>query len=355
MRLINRYIGVRLAFGWLLVFLILTALFSILELVGQLGSIGKGTYQLVDAFKYVAYTLPGRVLNLAAVSSLLGSIVALGSLARGNELLALRTCGVSVLGIARSALRAGSVIMLGTLLLAQFVVPSLERQAKVDRELALSGAGSLLPTGGFWARDNQRFINVRSSMRGGVLVDISIYEFDREGKLATYITAREAVIGHDGQWIGKDARQIDFVDQRIIERAIPTLPLDLFLNRRQVEIFSITPTMLSIDQLYQYIVSLRDRGQNADRYVLALWQKTTLPLKIAAMIFFSLPFVFGAAREVNAGRRVTLGAIVGISYYYFDQALGYAGLLLGLSPAFTTLLPLAIITLMTVWLLLRVP
>ena len=74
-----------------------------------------------------------------------------------------------------------------------------------------------------------------------------------------------------------------------------------------------------------------------------------------AATFFSLPFVFGAAREANPGRRVTLGAIVGISYYYFDQALGYMGLLLGIHAAFTTLLPIAIIVLLAFWLLFRVP
>ena len=355
MRILNRYIGIRLAFGWLLVFLILTSLFSILELVGQLDDIGDGSYQLGDAFKYVAYTFPGRVLNVAAVSSLLGSIVALGSLANGDELLAMRSCGFSVLRIARVALSAGSVIMLGVLLLAQFVVPSLERQAKVDRELALSEAGSFLPSGGFWTRDNQRFINVGSSTFGGVLADISIYEFDEQGKPSRYVMAREAAIDQEGQWVARDARQITFTDQRIQDKEIPSLPLDVFLSTRQVDILSITPAMLSLDELNQYIRGLRERGQNADQYVLALWQKTTLPLKIAAMIFFSLPFVFGSAREANPGRRVTLGAIVGISYYYFDLALGYMGLLLGLHPAFSTLLPLAIITLMGMWLLLRVP
>jgi len=118
---------------------------------------------------------------------------------------------------------------------------------------------------------------------------------------------------------------------------------------------SITPDMLSLDKLYQYITVLRERGQNTDQFVLALWQKTTLPLKVGAMMFFSLPFVFGVAREVNPGRRVTVGCIVGISYYYFDQALGYMGLLLGIHPAFTTLLPLTIIILVATWLLFRVP
>ena len=355
MKILNRYISIRLAFGWLLVFLILGALFSVLELVGQLDDIGEGSYGVIDALKYVAYTFPGKVLNLAAVSSLLGSIVGLSTLAKGNELLASRVCGVSVLGIARAALGAGSVIMLGVLVLAQFVVPPLERQAKIDRELALAEIGSLLPSGGFWSRDNGRFINVRSLSYGGVLTDISIYEFDPEGKPTLFISASEAEIDKNGQWLARNARRVTFTDQGIRDQEYPSLPLDVFLNTRQVDLLSITPAMLSIVDLVQYIEGLQARGQSADQYTLALWQTTTLPLKIAAMIFFSLPFVFGPAREASPGRRVTLGAFIGISYYYFDQALGYTGLLLGLHPAFSTLLPLAIISLMSLWLLLRVP
>ena len=356
MRMLARYITARLVFGWILVFLIMTALFSFLELVGQLDDIGEGSYQAKDAFMYVIYTLPGRVLGLAAVSSLLGGIVGLGTLANTDELLAMRSCGFSVFRIARVLLGAGSAIMLGVLLLAQFVVPPLEQKAKINRELALSGEGSLLSTGGFWTRDsNNRFINVRSSAAGVGLADVSIYDFDEQGKPTSYIGAARTEVGKDGQWIGHDARQINFADKRITDQVEPSLALDVFLNTRQTDILSITPAMLALDDLYQYIEILRERGQNTDQFVLALWQKTTLPLKVAAMIFFSLPFVFGAAREANPGRRVTLGAIIGISYYYFDQALGYMGLLLGIHAAFTTLLPLAIIFLIAFWLLFRVP
>ena len=356
MRMLARYITTRLAFGWLLVFLIMTALFSFLELVGQLDDIGEGSYQAKDAFMYVAYTLPGRVLGLAAVSSLMGGIVGLGTLANTDELLAMRACGFSVFRIARVLLGAGSVIMLSVLLMTQFVVPPLEQRAKINRELALSEEGSLLSTGGFWTRGkDNRFINVRSSTSGVGHADVSIYDFDDQGRPTSYVGSAETEIGKDGQWIGRDARQINFTDKRITDQLEPSLALDVFLSTRQADILSITPDMLSLDKLYQYIKVLRKRGQNADQFVLALWQKTTLPLKVGAMMFFSLPFVFGVAREVNPGRRMTLGGIVGISYYYFDQALGYMGLLLGIHPAFTTLLPLAIIILIATWLLLRVP
>ena len=355
MRILYRYISVRLALGWLLVFLIMTALFSILELVSQLDDIGEGRYQMVDAFMYVAYTFPGRILSLAAVSALLGSIVALGTLANGDELLAMRSCGFSVPRITWVVLRAGSVIMLGVLLLAQFVVPPLEQQARINRELALSDLGTLLPEGGFWTRDNNRFINVGTSTYGEGLNDVSVYEYDEQGKPSSYITAREAEIGSDGRWVCRDVRQVTFDGPRILDREIPTLTLDVFLKAKQVEVLRVTPDMLSISDLYKYIQILRERGQGTDQYVLALWQKIALPLKVAAMLLFSLPFVFGPARDASSGRRITLGAIVGITYYYFDQALGYMGLLLALHPAFTTLLPLCIITFLAMWLLLRIP
>lgn len=355
MKILFRYIGTRLVWGWLLVFLIMTALFSILELVGQLDDIGEGRYQIVDAFKYIAYTTPGRILNLAAVSSLLGSIVALGTLANGDELLAMRACGFSVFRIARVVLGAGVVLMLGVLLLAQFVVPQLEQQARLNRELALADLGTLLPEGGFWTRDNGRFINVRYSTPGEGLGDLSVYEFDEEGKPSSYVTARNAEVASDGSWVCRDVRQIIFADSAIIDRNLPTLTLDVFLKNKQVDVLSVTPDMLSITALYHYIQLLQKRGQDTDQYILSLWQKLTLPFKVGAMIFFSLPFVFGKAREASSGRRLTLGTIIGISYFYFDQALGYTGLIIGLHPAFTTLLPLAIIVLMTQWLLLRVP
>ncbi len=355
MRILNRYIGLRLVWGWMLVLLILTAMFSIIALVRQLDDVGKGSFQLADLFIYIAYTTPGRILNLAAITSMLGSIVALGTLANGDELLAMRACGFSVFRISRVVLTTGLGMMLGVLILAQFVVPPLDQRAWINREVALSDTGNLLPKRGFWTRDKNRFINVRSFTYGKELDDLSVYEFDEKGKPSRFITARNAEIGPSGRWICHDIRQITFLEQGIIDQKMPTLTLDVFLNTRQVDLLSVAPSMFSISTLYQYIQVLKQRGQNPNPYILSLWQKLTLPLKVAAMIFLSLPFVFGPAREASSGRRVTLGTIIGISYYYFDQALGYMGLLIGLHPAFTTLLPLAIIIMLTLWLMLRIP
>ncbi len=77
----------------------LTALFSLLVFVEQLALVGQGHYRTLDALAYAILTAPNRLLQLAPVSMLLATLVGLGRLARGSELTAFLSCGVSQLRI----------------------------------------------------------------------------------------------------------------------------------------------------------------------------------------------------------------------------------------------------------------
>jgi lipopolysaccharide export system permease protein len=114
------------------------------------------------------------------------------------------------------------------------------------------------------------------------------------------------------------------------------------------------PDSLSPSDLYQYIQALRQRGQNADTYVLALWQKLAVPLTTGAMVLLSLPFVFGPPRGTT-GLRITVGAMVGIGFYLANQIIGYVGLLLEFHPTITTLAPVAAILWIALWRLRHAP
>jgi lipopolysaccharide export system permease protein len=322
-------------------------------LVRELDDVGEGYYRAVDAFIFVGLTLPRRFLDMTALSYLLGSIIGLGTLANSNEILAMRAVGISVRRIAWSVLRTGAFLMAGIILMAQFVVPPLEQHARTRRELALSGAGTMLPSSGFWTRDGSRFIKVGSTSNGGLLADIGIYEFDKKGSLQSYIYARTAEINEGDRWVLTGVKQKTVTKQGFVTRELPSMELDSFLSAKQVSILGMPPDTLSPFELYHYVRALQERGQNADRYALAFWQKLTMPLKAGAMILLALPFVVGSAREASAGVRVTLGSVVGIAYYYFDQVLGYLGLLLDLHPTITCLTPVIVFTTLALYLLRR--
>ena len=356
MRTLDRYLGSSFFRGFLLVVLVLVSLFSFLELVSQLDDVGRGSFQAIDAFIFVGLTLPKRIIEMLPMSALLGGIIGLGMLAERNELIAMRAAGLSVGRICFSVLAAAGLLMLASGAAEQFVVPQLEQQAYAHRALALSGSrGIMLTKRGFWARHGNSFIRVGKTMVGGIAADVDIYQRDKNGFLRAFIHAREADIHKDGQWTLKDIQKKTIGEQGISTKYLPSLTIDSFFNKDQVSILELPPESLAPLDLYFYIKAFQERGQNADRYVMALWQKLVMPLTTGAMVLLSLPFIFGPPRGMTVGLRIILGASVGIAFYLANQIIGYLGLLLEFPAPLTTLAPVALILGIALWQLRQAP
>jgi lipopolysaccharide export system permease protein len=356
MTTLDRYLGSRFFRGFFLVVLVLVSLFSFLELVSQLDQVGKGNFQAIDAFIFVALTLPKRIIDMLPISALLGGIIGLGMLAERGELVAMRAAGLSVRRICFSVLAAAGLLMLVSGAAEQFVVPQLEQEAHARSSLALSdSSGIMLTKRGFWARHGNSFIRVGKTFTGGIAADVDIYQRDENGFLRAFIHAREADIHKDGQWTLKDIQKKTIDKGGISTQYLPSLTIDSFFSKDQVSILEVPPESLAPSDLYFYIKALQERGQNADHYVMALWQKLVMPLTTGAMVLLSLPFVFGPPRGMTVGLRITLGASVGIAFYLANQIIGYLGLLLDIPAPLTTLTPVALILGIALWKLRQAP
>ncbi len=353
MKTLDRHIGLSFLRRFLLIFTIVVALFSLLELISQLDDVGKGNYQIKDVLIFIGLTLPRRMLELMPISTLLGSVVALGILADHGELLALQAGGVSVRRICGSVLGTGTILILLTGMLAEMIVPPLDQLARKKRALAVSGTGFTLTKQGFWARRGNSYIHVGKTLADGVAANVDVFETDGKGRLAVFTHAREANIRDGNQWILKDITRKTFTDTGIKTTYLQNLALDSFLSTDQVEVLEIPADSLSAADLYRYADALRESGQNADRYALALWRKLGVPLTTGAMVLLSLPFVFGSNRRVTAGKRIMLGSFVGIIFYFGDQVIVNIGLLLSINPIITAMLPVFLISAAALWRLRR--
>jgi lipopolysaccharide export system permease protein len=335
---LDRYLGRTFMHSWLGVNLVLAGLFSFLELARQLDDVGKGHYGMTDAILYVALTLPGRMMEMAPPSALLGSIIALGLLNKNLELLAMWAGGISIQRIGLSFMKPAVLTLIILLFGAQFIIPSLEQTAWTLRETAVSESGTILPSGGFWTRDGRRFINLRTSRDKGIQA-VDIYEFDDKRRLDDYISANETDIGADGKWTLRKVRHTVLRENEISKSEMPELVISNLLTSKQAAQLSLPPQTLSLSELYGIIKNLKSRAQNPGRYLLTLWQKLCLPVMTAAMIMLSLPFVCGLARRGSLGLQILFGAVTGVGFFYINQILGYSGLILQVSPFFTTLFP----------------
>ncbi len=353
MKIIDRYIALHTAWGVLLVLSLFIILFSLMELLSQINDLGKGNYQMWDAFIFVILTIPKRIVDLFPVCMLLGSIIALGVLADRFELVAMQFSGVSEQRICWSVLSTGVIFMLLVMVIAEFVAPRLDQRARIRRSQAIYGKGIMMTKGGFWTRHGDSFIHVGQTIADGQAVDVEIYEFDKGRRLRRFIHAREADILEGQQWQLKDIEQKSFSDQGIQSQKLQSHTLDNFLSSEQMGILELPPDSLSLSDLYDYVRGLKKRGQNAERYALSFWQKLSLPLTILVMMLVALTFVFGHSRNVTAGQRIMLATTVGIVLYLINQVTGHLGLLIHLHPALTALGPVLVIFSISVWLLRR--
>ena len=353
MKTIDRHIGSSFLRSFGLVVIILVVLFSFLELLSQLDDVGKGNYQVRDVFLFIGLTLPRRMLDLMPISTLLGSVVALGLLADHGELLAMQAGGISVQRICWSMFATGTILIIFTAMLAEIIVPPLDQLARKKRARAVSGSDFTLTKQGFWVRRGNTYIHVGKTLSGNTASDLDIFEADKTGHLKTYTYAREANIQNRDQWVLREITRKNFTDEGIKTTRIPSLTLDSFLSSEQVGFLEIPADSLSSSDLYRYAEAMRENGQNVDRYMLSLWRKLSVPLSTGAMVLLSLTFVFGFTRRITAGKRIMVGSFVGVLFYSGDQVMVHLGLLLSLSPVIIAMTPVVLISGFALWKLRR--
>jgi lipopolysaccharide export system permease protein len=353
MKVIDRYLVVHTLWGILLVLSFLIILVSLMELLMQVNQLGKGDYGMQDAFAYIALTIPKRMVELIPVSILLGSIISLGMLSDRNELTAMQASGISPLRICGSVLFLGAGFVLITFFIAEYIAPTFDQQARIRRSKAIYAERIKITKSGFWARHGEAFIHVKKTIAGGTAAELDIFQLDAQGRLHSYIHARQAVISENGTWLLFDTEEKIFTDQGITSARKKHRSLKSFLSAQQVAILELPADSLSLSDLFHYIQGLKQRGQNAERYALAFWQKMSWPFASLAMILISLTFIFGHVREISSGTRILLACMVGVGIYLLNHIIGSLGVLLNLHPASVTMLPILIIAIVSIALLRR--
>ena len=350
MILVRRYVAFAAFRAFLWVAVALTGLFSLLEFVEQLAYVGQGQYDVADALLYVLLTAPSRLLQVAPVSMLLGSLLALGAMARNCELTAMLSLGVSETRIVGSVLRLILPIVAGLLLTAEFVIPPAQRLAQEQRTLALASSASAHVDGSFWAQGDRQYLNLQRLSGGQVPVGIELYSFETDGSLRSIIHAERADVQPDGVWLLRNVsrRRVEF--SQLKTDRLATLPWRCFVPIKQIRFLMLPLGSIPPSALYRHVRGLQRQHRQATRYEQELWARASIPFSMIAMIMIVAPFVFGSTRAQNTGHYLAAGASFGIVFSLAQQILGHLGVLLDLSPAVTALSPSILVMVAAVYL-----
>jgi lipopolysaccharide export system permease protein len=342
--ILDRYLGRTVFGGALLVLLILAALTVFITFIGEFNHIGQGGYGIVQALEYALLSLPVQSLNLFPTATLMGALLGLGGLASSNELMVIRTAGVSTRRIAVSALIGGLGMAILVAAVGEAIAPPANRFANDNRSEEMYGNVGSLGQHGVWARDGDVFVHVGELAGRNLIKDITIYRF-AGAHLKSASHAASARFEH-GHWMLNKIRTttLDGMHGAKASRrksAVWSTLLDPHLLR----LFVVDPDNLSAAGLSHYIGYLRENGLETTRYRIAYWSKIARPVTVLAMALLAIPFVFGPLRSVTTGQRLLYGILTGVAFYLFNTTVIQVGEVMGAPPLATAWAPTILLAL----------
>ncbi|KAF1005300.1 MAG: Lipopolysaccharide export system permease protein LptG [Luteibacter sp.] len=344
----DRLIGLSVLGTLLLVWLVLTGFDALTQFVRQLGNIGKNGFTLYDAIAYIMLTIPRRLYQMFSNAALIGGLLGLGSLAATGELTALRAAGMSKLRIATSAAGVIAVLTLGVVIMGETAAPYGDQHAQaIQVRMRSSNLGAT--SSGLWARDAGKIINAKSAIavqdgdRTTVkLVDVRVFTFTPDGQVQEFSHGDSAI--HDGnKWIMSKVRTTTLDDKGTHAVEQPSQTWTSRLNPHVLEQSVIHPEYLSMADLRRNMRYLEANGQNPGAYAVAFWGRALFALNTLVLVLCAMPFAFGSLRSGGFGKRLFVGVLLAIGWYFLQGAMVNFGTVYGLPPLLANLLPTSIL------------
>lgn len=344
MRRIDRYIIVSVLKATLLTLFAIAVLSYVLTLLDEFGDVGKGEYGVGDAMLVVASMLPWFLYEAFPVAVLIGALLAMGSMAKAGELVAMRVAGLSVMGLMSAVFKAGLALLLLIVILGDLVGPELEQWGRAYRLEKMNKQVTFRSRYGFWIRDRDVIVNIKRATPQGELKDVHIYELDSSHRLERVTSAARGLY-EDGHWVLLNVRQSQLGEDGVKSNRIRRLKWETVVDPAMLQVALIKPRLMPAWELHSHIEALRKGGQRATEYAIAFWNKLGTPFVMLAMLLLAVPLVMGSQRQLNVAQRVFAGALFGTFFYLLSKGFSHAVLVLDLPPPSVAFFPLLMLAL----------
>jgi lipopolysaccharide export system permease protein len=344
MKTLNRYVGREVLYATLLIFVALLMLFAFFDLIHELGNVGKDGYPLGRAVLFVGLSLPGHVYELVPTAALIGTLFAIAQLVANSEYTVMRASGSSLTQMTWAIVRVGIPLAVATFLAGEFLAPPAERLAQQVRVQTQGQANRIVAQqfeSGFWFKQDQTFVNVRSLLANMTLVGVRIYEFDRDLRLKSLRVADSGTFAGDGQWklsnvltteLGPNGAKVTRADE---------YAWDTVLKPSILTVYQVAPEKLELASLYDNIRVLGNNQQKTSRFEIALWNKIFYPAAVIVMMVLALPFAYFQRRAGGVGFRIFAGTILGLVFFLLGRLFSHLGVINDWPPLFSAAFPVA--------------
>ncbi|MEM6617712.1 MAG: LPS export ABC transporter permease LptG [Pseudomonadota bacterium] len=332
------YFGRRFLSAFARVFLVLTILIYVLEVLENIRGLARHGVSFGESAYLAAFSTPELVLQALPVIVMLAGLTFCVGLARSNEFVVSRAIGVPALrAMAAPAFYAVGIGLVAMLALNPVAATFSARHDVLRDDLTGSQSRTIsFEAGGFWLRqkndDGHTVIHAESATdRGTALRRVTALDFDGTGDILRRTVASTAILG-DGEWVFANGKSW------AIDRAStnPESSAEAFELRRfptditpsQILEGYPRPASVPIWDKPRMIRTIAEAGFSNLTHRLHMQMELARPMMLVAMMIIGAAFTLQNARLGNLGVSVFLALICGFSLYFLQNlamTLGEAG------------------------------
>jgi lipopolysaccharide export system permease protein len=348
MRILDRYLVATVLLYSAMVLGVLLTLGGLFVFIGQQDDIGVGDYGAADALLFSLLNLPQQAYELMPIAVLIGTLLGLGALARGSELVVVRAAGVSVLQTARAVAVGGLVIFVFTAALGEYIAPPLQKFARQQKVFSKFSDVSFAGSGSAWIKDGATMISVQEQTGDQLFGGVFVFRFDGPQELRSIGQARNATVEEGRrEWRLEGYRETRFADDRVEAVAEPRATLTTRVDPGFLGLAVSEPRQLPSLGLLRLIGHLRANGLETGSYEFAFWSRIARTCAIVVVALLAIPFAFGPLRTSGAGARTVIGVLIGVAFFLAQRTLESGAIVFDLDPVVLAWIPTALLGLIT--------
>ena len=254
----------------------------------------------------------------ATFSILMATLLTLGVLSRDSEIIALRSCGISLLRISLPLLALGFVASILLLVNAELVLPySYARTEMIEKvKIRKKGESVTFKRNNIWIRSESMIMQARLfEPQTRTLSGVVVWNVDGSMNPVSRVDAGTAVY-REGRWLLNSPVQKNFQTAAgYATRSAQTMELDLNLKIEDLKVLDKDADNMSIRTLKEYAENLERGGYHAYRYLTLMHTKIASPFAALIMVLLGIPFALRNNR--SSGIAMGIGAGIGIGFAYF--------------------------------------
>ena len=332
MRILDRYLIREFFHSLFLSVVCLLGIYIIVEFFEKIDDVVKRGIASITMLRYLFYSLPQIFFQILPVAFLIAVLLILGLMSRNGELMAIKASGISLYRATSVLLTIALIFSAFTFVCQELILPS-SNQSAIYYKKIIGGKkpGKNLRQNRiwFWGSENRIFNIQLMDAKHQEVRGITFFKLDSQFHMVLRVDAERGVYRH-GRWYLYNGIERSFKADNFRKVAFREFEEEVFPIPEQFgDIFALQkqPEEMTYQELSKYVERLLGAGYRADKYLVDLHTKISMPFIIFIMTLIGISFavkIDKSARLFNVG----LGLLISFIYWIISNvgiSLGHIG------------------------------